>query len=60
MKFSELREKHPGPWTYITMPTDPARGNVRVLDAKGQDVPLFVVLDFAKTASQALVPVQTS
>lgn len=48
-KMEEVGAKHPFPWAYQTG----LAGQVHVFDARGVEVPLFVLLDFAVMVTAA-------
>lgn len=49
MTLKETIEAHPVPWRYTA-----TGGNVELLDAKGQVVPLFTALDFLAYVTAAM------
>lgn len=62
MTLDQIKEGSPFPWTYVTLP--PTGGSkfarVVVTDARGQEVPMFTLLDFSTMCSRKMVGLPAS
>lgn len=49
MNLGEIKERHPMPWRYAMI-----GNNVQIVDAKGEELPLFLMLDFVSMITAAM------